>query len=164
MQALRVPSRCFQIYRQSAHKGGKVVSPTHRSSLPPGNIPGTQSFKGRVDPSATVRHSTSMKNSSDTIGNRNQNTVSLRMERFVHLASNTRITNLKHNISEAGPTKFCLPQTSKCVCYPSNTRTSVRHDGRLLRDGCCTLEEKQARWESKLKGIRPPGIRRRVLW
>jgi hypothetical protein len=30
-----------QIYRQSAHEGGKVVSPTLRPPLPPGNIPGT---------------------------------------------------------------------------------------------------------------------------
>ena len=30
-----------QISRQSAHEGGKVVSPTHRPLLPPGNIPGT---------------------------------------------------------------------------------------------------------------------------
>jgi hypothetical protein len=30
-----------QILRQSAHEGGKVVSPTHRPPLPPGNIPGT---------------------------------------------------------------------------------------------------------------------------
>jgi hypothetical protein len=27
--------------RQSAHEGGKVVSPTHRPSLTPGKIPGT---------------------------------------------------------------------------------------------------------------------------
>jgi hypothetical protein len=30
-----------RISRQSAHEGGKVVSPTHRPSLPPGRIPGT---------------------------------------------------------------------------------------------------------------------------
>ena len=30
-----------QISRQSAHEGGKVVSPTHRPPLPSGNIPGT---------------------------------------------------------------------------------------------------------------------------
>jgi hypothetical protein len=30
-----------RISRQSAHKCGKVVSPTHRPPLPPGNIPGT---------------------------------------------------------------------------------------------------------------------------
>jgi hypothetical protein len=30
-----------RISRQSAHEGGKVVSPTHRPSLPPGNNPGT---------------------------------------------------------------------------------------------------------------------------
>ena len=30
-----------QISRQSAHEGGKVINPTHRPPLPPGNIPGT---------------------------------------------------------------------------------------------------------------------------
>jgi len=30
-----------QISRQSAHEGGKVVSPKHRPPLPPGNNPGT---------------------------------------------------------------------------------------------------------------------------
>ena len=42
-QALRVPG-CLgsQISRQLAHVGGKVVSPTHRPPLSPGNIPGTQ--------------------------------------------------------------------------------------------------------------------------
>jgi hypothetical protein len=31
----------LRISMQSAQEGGKVVSPTHRPSLPPGRIPGT---------------------------------------------------------------------------------------------------------------------------
>ena len=41
-QALGVPeSSGSRNFRQSAHEGGKVVSPTRRPSLPPGRIPGT---------------------------------------------------------------------------------------------------------------------------
>jgi len=44
-QSLRVPgSRGPQISRQSAHERVKVVSPTHRPPLPPGNIPGIHVF------------------------------------------------------------------------------------------------------------------------
>jgi hypothetical protein len=57
-QVLMVPGGWgSQILRQSAHKGGKVVSPTHRPPLPQGNIPGTHfcSVRGWVDPRAIVR-------------------------------------------------------------------------------------------------------------
>jgi hypothetical protein len=54
-QALRVPGVWgSHISRQTSHEGGKVVSPTHRPPLPPGNIPGTH-FWGWVDPRAIVR-------------------------------------------------------------------------------------------------------------
>jgi len=56
--------------RQSAHEGGKIVSPTHQPPLPPGNIPGTH-FCWRL--SRPQGHSAagrirSMKISKDTIG------------------------------------------------------------------------------------------------
>jgi hypothetical protein len=54
-QALRVPGGWgSQILRQSAHEGGRVVSPTHRPSLPQENISGTH-VRGWVDPRAIVR-------------------------------------------------------------------------------------------------------------
>ena len=56
----------------TAHEGGKVVSPTHRPPLPPGNIPGTHFCQRLIQPRehGAVRRITAMKNSNYTIGNR----------------------------------------------------------------------------------------------
>jgi hypothetical protein len=41
-QTYRIPGGWgSQISRHSAHEGGRVVSPSHRSPLPPGDIPDT---------------------------------------------------------------------------------------------------------------------------
>jgi hypothetical protein len=45
----------FPDYMTTAQDGGKVVSLTHRSPLPPGNAPGTNFVRGRVDPKVIVR-------------------------------------------------------------------------------------------------------------
>jgi hypothetical protein len=55
-QALGVPGVWgSRIFRQSAQEGGKVVSPTHRPSLPPGRALVLISVRGWVDPRATMR-------------------------------------------------------------------------------------------------------------
>jgi hypothetical protein len=70
LQALRVPGGCgSQIL---AHEGGKVSSPTHRPPLHPRNIPGTHLGKrlSRPQGHSAVGRIMSMKNYSETIGNR----------------------------------------------------------------------------------------------
>jgi len=63
----------FPDFMTTAQDGGKVVSPTHRPPLPPGNTPGTHFCQRLSRPqghSAKGRIFMSMKNSSDTTWNR----------------------------------------------------------------------------------------------
>jgi hypothetical protein len=72
-QALSVPAgRGSEVSRQSALEGGKVVCPTHRPPLPPGNISGTRFCQRLRQPQkhSAAERITSIRNSIDTIGNR----------------------------------------------------------------------------------------------
>jgi len=72
-----------QISRQSTHEGGKVVSPTHRSPLPPGDTNGTHFY---IRLNSAARRIASMKNSNDTIGNR---TRDFRLQRSASISCDT---------------------------------------------------------------------------
>ena len=62
----------LRFQRQSAHEGGKIVSPMNRPPLPPENIPGTHFYYRLSQPQghSAAGRIMSMKNSNDTIGNR----------------------------------------------------------------------------------------------
>jgi hypothetical protein len=77
---LRIPAGWdFQISRKSAHEGSKVVSPTHRPPLPPGNISGTHFYYklNRPQRHSAAERIKSMKN------------VELSTLQLVHNTSNT---------------------------------------------------------------------------
>jgi len=62
----------FPDYMKTTQDGGKVVNPTHRLPLPPGNSPGTH-FCQRLSRSqghSAIERIMSMKNSNDIIWNR----------------------------------------------------------------------------------------------
>jgi len=62
----------FPDYMTTAQDGGKVVSPTHRPPLPPGNAPGTHFCYrlSRPQGHSAIGRIMSKKNSSDTIWDR----------------------------------------------------------------------------------------------
>jgi hypothetical protein len=64
----------FPDSRQSVHEDGKVVSPTYRPPLPPGNFPGTHFLlEGESTPGPYCgRKDYVIKNSNDTIENRSR--------------------------------------------------------------------------------------------
>jgi hypothetical protein len=74
-QSHRVPGgRGYQISRQASYKCGTFVSSTHQPSLPKGHMPGTHFCYRLSQPQghSAAGRIMSMKNSSDTIGNRNR--------------------------------------------------------------------------------------------
>ena len=74
-----------RISRQSAHKGGKIVSPTHRPPLPPGKIPRTHFCLrlSRPQSHGATEGIKSTKNPTDFTGNRTRDLPACRKRMYI---------------------------------------------------------------------------------
>ena len=131
--------------RQSAHESGKVVSPTHRPPLPPGNIPGTHFCQKLSQPQnhSAAGRIKSMKNSNDTIGNRtrdlptcsavSQPTALPRVPRFKEkVCAKPQITNSRkgNKLQYTCPLQF-LQQCRRVITNPGLRTVSSALESRL---------------------------------
>jgi hypothetical protein len=99
-QALKFPgSWSSQISKQSALEVGKVVSPTHRPPLHPGNILGTHFCYRLSQPqgNSAAGRIMSIKNSNNTIGNRTRDLPAQCLDQLRHCVPPWLI-NIQNNI------------------------------------------------------------------
>ena len=128
-QSLGVPGGWgSQISGQSAHEGSKVISPTHRPPLPPGNIPGTHFCWRLSQPQGHIADGRimSMKNYNYTIGNRTRDL----------------------------PTCTAVPQPTTPPRVPSLFRSQYNYYAR----GCTIQGSNPGRGKKCSSPNRPPGL------
>ena len=98
---------------QPAHAGGKIVSPTHRPPLPPGKIPGTNSYQRLSrpqEPSAAGRIK-SMQNSEDPVRNQTRDLPACSaLPQPTAPVSNVGMKCVKHNCK----CTYCTEQSCTC--------------------------------------------------
>jgi len=121
-----------QVSRQSAHERGKVVSPTHRPPLSPGNIPGTHFCYRLSQPQgrSAVGRIMSMKNFNDTIGNRTRDLrlvmVSCRLYKITtsHRRNKMFTPRETYWTDRAGTQPMdvatSIEQANLCICNPKS--------------------------------------------
>jgi hypothetical protein len=124
-QTLRVP-RCWtsQISRHSAHEGGKVGKPTHRPTLPPGNIHDTDFCYrlSRYQGNSAAGRIMSMKNTSDTIENRTRDHPTC--SAMLQTTALPRTPTVRKKCTKY-PVTYRYLEVTKCSCSLSKTKYDI---------------------------------------
>ena len=120
--------------RQSAHEGGKVVSPRHRPPLPPGNIPGTHFCQRLSQPqghTAAVRISHVVLYCRTCVATTSLPPTPSRRPRTSSLLKNKQGRQRTYNVTLTGPrnvyTTSLIFTDDNFMCFVCFTRTHMNN-------------------------------------